>query len=424
MRTLLISANTETINMPTLPMGLGCVAAALEAAGHAVRFLDLMGVADWRPLLAAAVAEAAPEVIGISIRNIDDQSSSRPRFLLENARAVVADCRERTSVPVVLGGAGYSIFPESVLDYTGADMGIQGEGEAAFPALLARLEANRPLGDVPGLYRRGSGPQAPRTFIPALDAWPLPAPGRFHARVADDPACYVPIQTRRGCPLKCSYCSTPAIEGPRIRKRSPDMVVASLARWRAAGFRRVYFVDNVFNLPAGYALELCRRMAAARLDLSWRCILYPGRVGADLVQAMARAGCREAALGFESGSRPVLEAMHKRFRPEDVARTSGLLADNGIGRMGFLLLGGPGETRETVEESLAFADGLKLEAVKLTVGLRIYPGTALARHARREGVIAAHSDLLHPRFYIAHGLEDGLRETVRAWVAERPHWRL
>ncbi len=116
--------------------------------------------------------------------------------------------------------------------------------------------------------------------------------------------------------------------------------------------------------------------------------------------------------------------MHKRFRPEDVARTSGLLAANGIGRMGFLLLGGPGETRETVEESLAFADGLKLEGVKLTVGLRIYPGTALARQARREGVLAAHSDLLRPRFYIAPGLEDGLRETVRAWVAERPHWRL
>jgi hypothetical protein len=90
---LLISANTEKINMPTLPMGLGCVTAALESAGHAVRFLDLMAVAQWQPLLQEALSRRPPDIIGISIRNIDDQVSAAPRFLLEGARLVVAFCR-------------------------------------------------------------------------------------------------------------------------------------------------------------------------------------------------------------------------------------------------------------------------------------------------------------------------------------------
>jgi radical SAM superfamily enzyme YgiQ (UPF0313 family) len=424
MRTLLISANTEKINMPTLPMGLGCVAAAVIDAGHEMRFLDLMAVDDWRPLLRDALTAFAPEVIGISIRNIDDQDSLNPRFLLEEAREVVAFCQAATRVPVVLGGAGYSIFPEQVLDYTGADMGIQGEGETAFVALLSCLAAGRPLTAVPGLYLRGQGLRAPRSFVSELDRMSLPDPALFDRRLADNPAYYLPVQTRRGCPLRCSYCSTSAIEGTRIRKRSPEKVVDALTRWRAAGFRRIFFVDNVFNLPPGYAQALCEHITAAGLDLNWRCILYPSQVTEELVQAMARAGCREVSLGFESGFQPLLDAMHKRFQIADIRDASRRLADHGIRRTGFLLLGGPGETRASVEASLAFADSLGLETVKLTVGIRIYPHTELARIAVREGVIGAATNLLQPRFYIAPDLEAWLRETVRAWVAERPHWVL
>jgi radical SAM superfamily enzyme YgiQ (UPF0313 family) len=423
MHVLLISANTERINMPTLPMGLGCVAAALEAAGHSVRFLDLMAVPQWQPMLREALSRRSPDIIGISIRNIDDQVSAAPRFLLEQARQVVAFCRANAAAPTVLGGAGYSIFPERVLDYTGADMGIQGEGEQAFAMLLERLEAAAALSDVPGLYLRGRGLQGDRSYIRDLDCFPLPEPGLFDSHLADDPEYYLPVQTRRGCPLNCSYCATSAIEGRTIRRRSPGSVIGNLSRWRAAGFARIYFVDNVFNLPENYALELCRGMTRACLDIRWRAILYPGKVSPALVRAMARAGCRDVALGFESGVQPILDAMHKRFSLVDIRQAARLLADHGIGRMGFLLLGGPGETRETVLQSLAFADSLKLDAVKLTIGLRIYPHTELARTAAGEGIIEAGADLLEPRFYIRPGLEAWLRRTVHTWMAERPHWR-
>jgi radical SAM superfamily enzyme YgiQ (UPF0313 family) len=149
---------------------------------------------------------------------------------------------------------------------------------------------------------------------------------------------------------------------------------------------------------------LCRWITAERLDITWRCILYPHEVPEELVRAMAEAGCVEVSLGFESGSERILREMNKQFLPDEVRRISDLLATSGIRRMGFLLLGGPGETQASVEESLAFADSLHLDLLKVTVGIRIYPDTPLARRALREGVITPEDDLLSPRFYLTPGL--------------------
>ncbi|MEJ2039385.1 MAG: hypothetical protein P8X55_10670, partial [Desulfosarcinaceae bacterium] len=120
----------------------------------------------------------------------------------------------------------------------------------------------------------------------------------------------------------------------------------------------------------------------------------------------------------------ILDELHKSFTPGDIRSTSRMLADQDIGRMGFLLLGGPGETRDTVLESLAFADSLKLDAVKLTIGVRIYPYTRLARLAVEQGVLEADADLLMPRFYLTPGLEPWLSQTVKAWLADRPNWMM
>jgi radical SAM superfamily enzyme YgiQ (UPF0313 family) len=195
-----------------------------------------------------------------------------------------------------------------------------------------------------------------------------------------------------------------------------------LTRWVAAGFNQVYFVDNTFNLPQSYALDLCRRLAAASLDITWRCILYPHKISENLVKAMARAGCREVSMGFESGDNGILQAMNKRFDTADIRRASKILADYGIRRMGFLLLGGPGETRESVAHSFDFVESLDLDALKITRGIRIYPHTQLAKTAAEEGLIRADDDLLFPRFYMVKELKQWLEKTVRARVKNRPNW--
>jgi radical SAM superfamily enzyme YgiQ (UPF0313 family) len=209
-----------------------------------------------------------------------------------------------------------------------------------------------------------------------------------------------------------------------MRKRSLAEVVEALSRHVAAGYDRFFFVDNTFNFPLSYAKSLCDRLVQGRLNISWRCILYPWRVDEELVQKMSEAGCKEVSLGFESGSPKILRAMNKKFQLEEVRRISETLKRHGIRRMGFLLLGGPGENRKTVEESLVFADYLDLETMKITMGIRIYPNTELARTAIKEGVITPDDSLLFPKFYMALGLDGWLQSTVRTWMDERPHWIL
>lgn len=422
MRVLLISPNREEINMRTLPLGLACVAAAVSRAGHEVHLLDLMEEEDPRGAVRQALTVFQPEAVGVSVRNIDDQKMESGRFLLDQTREMVSLCRELSQAPVILGGAGYSIFPRSALEYLGADMGLQGEGEAIFPRLLERLEKGGDLAGVPGLYLPGQGLQGPRNFELKLDSLPWSEVFPWFRGVRNLKDHWMTVQTRRGCPLGCSYCSTPAIEGRRVRRRSPEAVAEDLRLQGEAGVEQFYFTDNTFNLPPDYARALCRTIKSLQRNFRWRCILYPGKLDAELARLLAEAGCQEASIGFESGSERMLRSLNKHFTLEGVRRTFQLLGDQGIRRMGFLLLGGPGETKETVMESLAFADSLPLEALKVTVGIRIYPETELARTALREGVIAGDTDLLFPTFYRAKGLEGWLHRIVADWLADRPHW--
>lgn len=426
MRVLLVSANTETINMPVLPLGLACVDEAARSAGHDVKLVDLMDQKDTRMVLKDAIDGFQPDIIGISVRNIDDQCMENPGFFLDSVKDVVNDCRSLADAPVVLGGAGYSIFPESALAYLGADMGIQGEGEIAFITLLERLNQKADLSGIPGLYLSDQGIQGNVQFTKDLNGCPLPLPSsqQWTLSPSRNQELWFPFQTRRGCPLNCSYCSTATIEGKIMRKHSPTRVVDAISQHVEAGFDQFFFVDNIFNLPLSYAKALCDRLVKARLNISWRCILYPWRVDEELVEKMSEAGCKEVSLGFESGSEKILRAMNKKFQLEEVRRTSERLKRFGIRRMGFLLLGGPGENRRTVEESLAFADSLDLEVMKITMGIRIYPYTDLARIAIKEGTIAPDDDLLFPKFYMAPGLDEWLRSTVSTWMDGRPHWLL
>jgi radical SAM superfamily enzyme YgiQ (UPF0313 family) len=425
MRTLLISANTEQLQMPVLPMGLACVAASAERAGHEVMLLNLMTKDDFQELkLENALVGFQPELVGISVRNIDDQNMNSPKFLLEAVKNVVSACRRLTSAPIVLGGAGYSIYPRSALAYLGADLGIKGEGEAAFVTLLDRLSRKEDLAGVANLVLAQSGRENKTEILKRLDDSVLPDPTGLFSFPTEfkNQKIWLPFQTRRGCPMECSFCSTATIEGRILRKRSPEIVVDSISRFAEAGFKNFFFVDNTFNFPPSYARELCDRMIGRNLEIQWRGILYPWKVDEGLIEKMAEAGCVEVAFGFESGSRKILRSLNKRFQPEEVRRISEMLDRYGIGRMGFLLLGWPGETRETVDESMEFADSLELEAVKVTTGIRIYPNTRLAKAAIADGVISPEDDLLYPRFYLAGGLEGWIDEKVSGWLKRRPNW--
>ena len=395
------------------------MAAATQNAGNEVVLLNLMFQENPESGIRNSIRDLRPNVIGISVRNIDDQNMLHPQFLLAPVREIIASCRSLSDVPIILGGAGYSIFPESALRYLGANMGIQGEGEVVFPAVVDRIGKGARVSGIPGISLPRQPPEG-RSFEKNLDDLPLPEPSLWIPPGADNRKLWVPVQSRRGCPLDCTFCSTSAIEGRAIRRRSPTQVVKWLAELRGTGCRNFNFVDNTFNLPPTYAKHLCRKVIQAELDLNLWCIIYPKWIDTELVELMRRAGCRQISFGFESGSDRMLRRLRKRFNRKEVSTVSKMFAEAEIERMGFLLLGGPGETKDSVEESLSFADSLNLEALKITVGLRIYPQTPLARTALSEGVIRADEDLLLPRFYLTPELRDWLPERVAAYRASRP----
>lgn len=407
--------------MPAMPLGLACVAEATKRAGHEVIMLDLMFRADVSSTLADAISETQPECIGISVRNIDDQCSESPQFLIEKVKQVVTVCRTLSASPIVLGGAGYSMFPESALAYLEADYGVAGEGEMAFTNLLTHLHKNEDPSLIPGLYIKDQGSREPKIWCKNLDKFFLPETSILSVSVSQSHEPWIPVQTRRGCALRCSYCSTSTIEGGILRKRSPEIVSSWLESWVNAGYANFFFVDNTFNLPPAYAKAICRKILKRKLDMNWRCIIYPDKVDKELVELMVAAGCRQISLGFESGSEQMLKNLNKQFTLNDVSAVSEIFAEQGIERMGFLLLGGPGETRQSVEESLAFADSLKLDTLRVTAGIRIYPDTALADTAIHQGVLSPQANLLYPHFYLSPDLEDWLSKRLREWQASRPH---
>ncbi len=419
MRVLLIAANTERTNILPLPLGLACVAAACRASGHEAVLLDLMFEADPESAIRHAIEAVRPEVIGISVRNIDDQNMASPRFLLPAVRQFVAVCRSVSNAPVVVGGPGYSIFPESALRYLGADIGVRGEGESVFPALLDRLRVGSDAHGLPGVYLPGR-PADDWSFANRLGDLPLPEPDAWIPAVPGSRDFWIPVQGKRGCPMRCSFCSTKDIEGTTTRSRPPEAIATWLEKLAWRGFRSFVFVDNTFNIPPTYAKATCRAIIERGLDLNLWCIVYPKWIDRELVDLMARAGCREVSLGFESGSDRMLLTFNKRFNTREVAAGVELFARAGIRRTGFLLLGGPGETRGTVEASLEFAESLNLTALKITVGLRVYPSTALAATAVSEGVLAPDQELLWPTFYLAPNLRDWLPERIAAYRVSHP----
>ena len=424
MRILLVSANRTSVNMPVFPLGLAYLGSSLREAGHDVAIFDLLGLEDPGPAVAGRIRAFRPDLIGVSIRNIDNQDPFQPEFYLPEIREIIRACRKVSHAPVVLGGAGYSIFPRRVLRYLGGDYGVAGEGERALCEIAQRIARGDAVDDIPGVITPDQREPVARSLIRDLGRIPRPAhellPIGRYARTSP-----MPIQGKRGCNRKCIYCSSPLIEGRTVRLRPPGRIVEEIeCAVTRHGVRRFFFVDNLFNYAEEPTLALCQAMISRGLPIEWSCILHPHGVTAELVRRMKKAGCTEASLGFESGSDTMLQRLGKEFTAEDVKQASRHLKAHGISQTGFLLLGGPGESRETVEESLAFAEDLAPEAMKLAVGIRIYPGTVLADIARDEARIPPDADLLAPIFYISEQVDGWLQERIPKEASAHPGWRL
>jgi len=428
-RVLLVNLNKYTQPYPVYPLGLSYINGALRAAGSETLLWD-------NHVNRGEITECAknfrPDFIGLSLRNIDNAQSHNPLSFVRELADCCSSLRAVTRAPVIVGGSGFSIFPKELLELTGADYGIQGEGEAAFVSLLAALRENKNAAQrIPGVVWRDTGnvthcnarlaAQAGFVSEPAHD------PEVLNAYVAA--GSLIGVQTQRGCPLKCCYCAYPLIEGRRARFRSGAEVADEMARLAALGVRYTFIVDSVFNTSEKHVVEVCEALIARKLDMEWECFLRPRGVTREHLALMRAAGMRHIEFGSDSFSDPVLEAYGKSFTYDDIRRVSldAHALDLKYGH--FLIFGGPGETPESVDETLRRSAELPGAFYFATIGMRIYPGTPLWERAGPAKTGEPPENFLAtPRFYLEPPLTtqglyaklSAFRENAHNWVVGDP----
>ncbi|PKO34309.1 MAG: hypothetical protein CVU34_07825 [Betaproteobacteria bacterium HGW-Betaproteobacteria-7] len=417
MRVLLLYSNQSRELVPAPPIGLSYVASAAEAAGHEVRLLDLAFAGDLLGELAQAIAGFAPDVVGLSIRNIDNVIQQRFDSPLRALQEQIALIREKARtadgrpVPLVLGGPAISILAGKALEVFGADYAVVGEGENAFPALLGHIAAGTEPQRIPGVcyWQDGLPVRNPSELIAGfadsgLQRW-------IDWRRYEHAGGTWPIQTKRGCPMSCVYCAYPLVEGRRFRQRAAGEVVDEIARvLRDVGPRTFEFVDSTFNLPARHAIAICEEILRRRLKANFTAMgINPLDVPAELFPLMKRAGFNSMMITPEAACETMLDNLGKGFRMQHVDRCRERARASGLKSMWFFMLGGPGETMATCEESIRYAEtrltGWQFTSVFFT-GIRILPGTTLARLAIERGHLAAGTDFSQGHFYLSPEIDE------------------
>ena len=412
MRVLLIYSNQSRELVPAPPVGLSYVASAAKAAGHEVSLLDLAFSEDLLGTLARRIADFSPEVLGLSIRNIDNVIHQRFDSPLNDLLAQVALIRKlaRTADdqprPLILGGPAISILAEKALTVFGADYAVVGEGEAAFPALLTALAEGRQPENIPGIcYWRNSSPVRNRSELMSHFADSGMAQWINWAPYQKEGGTW-PIQSKRGCPMTCVYCAYPLVEGRRFRQRDPVELVDEIERvLRDVGPRTFEFVDSTFNLPAAHGIAICEEIIRRGIKANFTAMgVNPLDVPPELFPLMKRAGFNSVMITAEAGCEQMLENLGKGFTMEKVNACLEMVRKSGLKSMWFFMLGGPGETMTTCEESISFAQnqlrGWQFTSVFFT-GIRILPGTALARKAIERGYFSPETDFSEGLFYLS-----------------------
>ena len=406
---------------PVFPLGLAYLVRALRDEGHTTEVLDLCFSQDPSVELKETLRRFQPEWIGLSLRNLDNLTYPTSVSYLKEVGEVIQVCRQASSAKLILGGSGYSLAPQELINYLDIDFGIIGEGEEVLLNLINSFEKGVSISPSPHLLIKG----APLPdLIGGAKVLPIKTPDRslFETRRYLEKGGMGNIQTKRGCPFSCIYCTYPLLEGKEVRLRKTEEVIDELQKLTQEGVDYVYFVDDIFNYPPSYAEDLCREMIRSKVRIKWSAFVNPGFLTKDLLKWMGEAGCVGIEFGTDSGSPRMLKNYKKSFNLEPIIQSSQFCSELGMNHCHYVLLGGPGEDDETVEESFQFMDRLDPTAVIAMLGIRIYPGTEMERIARSQGVIRQDSNLIFPHFYVSPELKGRLEEIVRENALKRKRW--
>jgi radical SAM superfamily enzyme YgiQ (UPF0313 family) len=418
MKVLLVSANTLREPYPVYPLGLDYVAGSI-ALNHQVQIVDMNSPGGYDSL-AAVIKEFSPDVIGLSLRNIDNTDTTDPRGFIGQYRTIVNVIRKHSQARLILGGSGFTIFPDETMKALNADYGVIGEGER-LALLLNAIENRKDAGTIPGVV-------TPETHKSLPEPWE----GKITRRINPNPSSLkyylqnggmLNLQTKRGCHFKCVYCTYPHIEGHHLRLMDPEETAAAALKLQASGAKYFFITDSVFNADCSHSIAVAEAFKKSGVSIPWGAFFAPLKQPEDYFRIMADAGLTHVEFGTDSLSNPVLASYRKPFRDQQVFEIHQAAIDAGLYVAHYFLLGGPGENPQTLKETLAGVNRLEKSALFFFCGMRIYPATALYDIAVKEGQIAEGRSILEPVFYRSPFIDsDEIVRQVQKEANKRLNW--
>lgn len=444
MRVLLIATNRHNrlnsrMNAQPLPIGLAYIAGHLDSERHEIRMLDLMFADDYCAAVRQAVREFQPHLAGISLRNLSNHSYIDPQWALPITKEVIDAIRAESSATIVCGGPAFSLLPRECFGYLQPDLGVVGDAGETFAELCNRLEVGEPpVYGLPGLvYAQDGETKLNEGYCVSEFAKPPRLDGLDMDKYRQA-GFGIGVLTKLG---SFSYPTGPAQvpggggaaeNGADWRVIRPiDEVVAEVKEMEERyGLRKVFFIDNGFNLPLEHAKSLCRALIDAGIGadspspLHWNTCLAPFGCDAELIGLMKRAGCALTLMTGGRGSSDPHDGDSAGVEEAATLETARLCEAGGLHYTITRTFGEPGETRQSVEGKLAFLRRLNPALANLRVGVSLMPGTPTAARAVAEGQIADESELLQPTFYLAEEVRPWIVDYLKEQAAANPRWNL
>jgi len=393
-KVLLISANMMKKPYPVYPLGLDYVAGSLKPRFE-TRILDMNNFSTLEAL-GEQIRQYSPDYIGLSIRNIDNTDTINSRGFLADYQDLAGIIRKNSGAPLILGGSGYTIFPVEFLQALNADYGIAGEGER-FPLLLDALEGGSDISSLSGIVSKSTQTVDYRAWDGHMIR--LFDPDAPHTQYYLSYGGMLNLQTKRGCPFHCSYCTYPHIEGGKMRFFEPDEIAKQARSLQEAGAKYIFMTDSAFNASYEHSARVADALIKAGVSIPWGGFFAPTIPPEDYYKKLSDAGLTHVEFGTESMCDTMLKNLQKPFKTDDVFKAHTKVLDAGLHIAHYFLLGGPGENEETLQETLRGVDRLERAVFFFFCGIRIYPHTSLYETALREGQITSSQNLLDPVFY-------------------------
>ena len=382
MKVLLINPFYPISETPSPPLGLSYLAAALTKAGVEVKILDLVVFPYSQDMLRALLECFKPDIVGITAVTMT----------FNNAINVIKDVKSvNHNILTVIGGPHVSFCAKETLhSFSELDIIALGEGEGTIVELCKAVDSGKALGNVRGIaYRRKEKINFSEKRKPIEDLDSLPNPERRLLPLGRYKALGMPISltTSRGCPFKCIFCVGRKMVGAKIRYRSPSKIVDELEYLNTFDFHQINIADDLFTANNDHCVAVCDEIIRRDLRLTWTSFARVDTVTKDVLTKMKTAGCNAVSFGIESANTKILKTVKKGITLEQVEAAVVMCKRTGITPYASFILGLPGETPQTIEETMDF--GRKMKQLGLSFGFHLlapFPGTEVRKNRHQYGI--------------------------------------